>query len=446
MGAQFGRSQSALRRREGRQSGFTLVELLVVVLLVVLLLLGLLEVFDSNSSLARRQMEVAEMQQALRAGARRMTRLIRMAGRGGLPAMLESAGGLRLPALEVRDNVGTRGRSRAVVPGLAQGPLAVAGTDILTVRGVLTTSIYQVTRGAGALALRDSAGLPVSDPGAAATGLLRVATPGPTGHPQPLDDLNNAIDMGLSEALILVGSVDPSVYAVVELDPAASTAGENDVTLAFRVAGGTHPEYRDLYLASSGPDPRLPEELTSVAWVGILEEYRFYVRDADAGPTLSMARMLPATEVPHGGNASARLDVAEHIRQLQVALGHDSSLGEAPLDRNGDSRTDQSDILVTETADGGDDDWLFNGASDEPLASPWVPPWDDDETTAIPSRPQIYFVRLSTLGRVPSPLRNFQAPIIPAIENAIMRPLNTREERRHRRQLLQTTIELRNIS
>ena len=434
-----------------RRGGFSLIELVVVVALAVILMLGLLEVFERNTTLAKTQTQVAEMQQGLRTSQNLMSRFIRMAGRGGLPAMLDDGGVGKTPALTVLDNIGDGGGSLEIVPGLADGPIAVAGTDVLTVRGVLTTSIFQVNTVGGALTLFDSSGVPTEDAAVAASGTLVVSTPSPTGRPQPLDDLNNAIDMGLPEALVLVSSVDETIYGVVELDPGSSASGPASVTLAFEV-GGIHAGYRDLYASGSGPNPVLPDGLTSVAWVGILEEYRFYVRDDDPDPEkidplLSMARMFPGTQTPHGGAASASLDIAEDIRELQVALGFDSSLGDAPVDRNGDGEVDEDDVLLTESSDGGNDDWLFNGDHDDPTRRPWVPPWDDDDATPnIPPRPEIYYVRLSTLARVRSPVFKYLAPEIPRLENADVDPLNENLELRHRRQLMRTIVDLRNVS
>ncbi len=435
-----------------RARGFTLLELLVVVTLAVMLMLGLLQIFERNTTLAKTQTQVADMQQGLRTSQNLMTRMIRMAGRGGLPAMINDGGVRKTPALDVIDNIGDGGGSLEVVPGLADGPEAVAGTDVLTVRGVFTSSVFQVNTVGGALTLFDAGGIPTDDASTAASGTIVVATPSPTGRPQGLDDLVDAINLGLPEALILVSSVDETIYGVVELNPGSSIAGANQVTLAFNVAGGTHPEYRDLYQSGTLADPALPTNLTAVAWVGVLEEYRFYVRDDDpdpdeVDPIFSMARMFPGTETPHGGDASAALDIAENVREFQVALGFDTNLGDALTDLNGDGTTDEDDLILTESATGEDDDWLFNGDADDPTESPWVPPWDDDEgTPGIPPQPEIYYVRINTLARVQSPILRYRAPLIPLIENAVVAPLNTDEERLHRRQLMQTIVDLRNIS
>ncbi len=435
-------------RAAHRQAGFTLLELLVVIVLVAMLTVGLLDIFDRNATLAKTQNQLADLQQGLRTSQNLMGRLSRMAGRGGLPAMINDGGVRRLPAITVIDNIGAGGGSLEVVPGLADGPTALAGTDVLTVRGAFTTSIGQVnTVDNAAFVLRDSAGLPTESASLATSGTVVLRTPSPTGRTQVLDDFNNAITMGMNEALVLVSNVDESIYAVVELNPGASAIGPSSVTLAFNVTGGMHTDgYRQLYASGNGGSPVLPTALTSVGWVGILEEYRFYVRDAVPNPMLSMARMFPGTQTPYGGDASAELDVAEDIREFQVALGFDSVLGDPLVDANGDGQTNDDDVVLTEYEDGENDDWLFNG-DDDPMVSPWIPPWDnDDGTPGVPPRPELYYLRINTLARTRSPVLKYQAPEIPTMENAVVTPLNTFEERLHRRQLLSTIIDLRNIS
>jgi prepilin-type N-terminal cleavage/methylation domain-containing protein len=423
-------------RAPSRHAGFSLIELIIVIVLAVMLMVGLLQVFDRNSLLAKNQTQVSEMQQSLRTSQNLMTRFIRMSGRGGLPAAINDNGVIKFPALTVRDNAGTDGEPVEVVVGLADSPEAVVGTDIVTIRGVLTTPVYQLVTVGGALSLFDGGGGVTTDLSEVTSGAITISEISPTGRDQPLDALKDAIDLGLAEALVLVSPIDEAIYAVVELDPGASDSnpGPGTVRVNFKVTNGVHPEYRNLYASGTDTDPELPENLTSAAWIGIVEEYRFYVRDNDPGdPMLSMARMFPGTEVPHGGLASASLDVAENIRELQVALGFDSILGEALVDRNGDGDTDEDDVVITETGNGNDDDWLFNSSDDDPTDAAW---------TALP---ELYFVRLNTLARVRAPDREYLGPTVDAMENGIVAPLNTREERLHRRQLLETIIDLRNI-
>src|SRR5262249_31086074 len=147
----------------------------------------------------------------------------------------------------------------------------------------------------------------------------------PTGIAQDLSGLIAAVSAAETanqvEPLILVSPIDETVYAVVELDTAnsvlASNQGQcpsppgvafpNGVKLAFRVTGGSYASsFQQLGAVNSATG--LPPRMTSVAWLGILEEYRYYVRQdyvvpndttSDPAPHLARARMVPNTEVPY---------------------------------------------------------------------------------------------------------------------------------------------------
>ncbi len=425
-----------------RAAGFTLVETLAALTVTVILVLALLQVFDANNELARVQTQVADMQQSLRVAQTEVMRLARMTGRGGLPAVVAGTN-TALPgsAMTVADNVAD---GTEIAPGVAGSPTVRAGTDVLTLRGVFRSPVYQLAA-TGAYTLFDGAGALTTNPAQAATGVLLVQDPSPTtGLPQDLTPLADAVTGGFTEALVLVDVTADTTFAVVELDPANSTVAAGQVTLAFFVQGGSHPEYATLYRTAGNP-PQLPAGLRNPALVGILEEVRFYVRDGDS-PTLSTARMFPATQVPHSGTvADTRLDLADNVVEFQVALGFDSTLGAPLQDRNADGRVDEGDIVLTETADGSGDDWFFNSTEDDDTAAPWSPPWDDDDATATPPRPDLFYLRVNTLARTQRPERNYQAPIVVALENGDPTLLNTTAGRQFRRQLLTTVIDLRNL-
>ena len=138
-----------------------------------------------------------------------------------------------------------------------------------------------------------------------------------------------------------------------------------------------------------------------------------------------------------------RLDIADGISELQVALGFDSDVGPPQTDINGDG---EIDVVITETDDGEDDDWLFNAPGDDPNdADPWVPPWDDTIPGSTPGCPVSTIVRLNTVARIQTIDRHYAAPQVQRIENSPLATINTDAERRFRRHLLQTTIDLRNL-
>ena len=67
-----------------REAGFTLIEMIIVSLLLAVAMLGLLAVFDASARINKNETDVADAQGAVRYGIYQMTRVVRMAGAGGL--------------------------------------------------------------------------------------------------------------------------------------------------------------------------------------------------------------------------------------------------------------------------------------------------------------------------------------------------------------------------
>lgn len=408
------------------QAGFTLVELLVTLAITVLLMVAVLATFDFNGRIARVQTNVADMQQSLRISQDDLVRMVRMAGRGNLPpsdathpypegiafAVKEDAGGANLVAGDDSTRV-------------------LAGTDVLTIRGVFST-LYQANT-AGALALDPAVG-PTTG-----TLVLSPNTPGgATQDLQPLKTLITTIPTNTKpEALLLVSANDDSVYAVVELRPADSTVNaDGTVTLHFTISGGTYTA--DFLKLSSGGG--FPADFKSAAYAGLLEEHRYYVREehavpgdltSDLTPKLARGRFYPGTNTPWQAVASnARLDLADNILDLQVALGFDSSFGGAFAD---DADFIGQDDQLLETADGKSDDWLLNASPD----------------TAVGATAALQYLRVTTLARADRRDHDYQAPLLPArVEDhayGTSADANTAAQRMYRRRLTQTVIDLRNL-
>lgn len=416
-----------------RQRGFTVAELAVSLLVTTILILGVLALFDFSSRLSRVQTNVSDMQQSLRVSLVDTIKLVRMAGRGGLPLGAVPAG----TALAVRDNVpaGTR-------IGGGATPLVVEGTDIITVRGVFRNPIWQVnSANPASFNLTSVAGAPVR-------GTVQVGTSTPTGISQNLSALRAAILSGVPEALVMVSPRDATVYAVVELDPATSdvTSNPNLYTIGFVIAGGQHTA-QYLPLSSGGG---WPAALTNVAFVSLLEEFRFYIRDerdvpgnanSDISPRLSRAQVFPGTELPWRADADPSVpndthpnwsqDIADNILDMQIALGFDTPQGGGTMadDDNGTGDDDR----IFEAADGKNDDWLYNDV--------------DPFNAATWNGPPLYFVRLSILARTDRRDPAFQAPLLTWVENHDLTASrhNLRTERMYRRRVLETIIDVRNL-
>jgi type II secretory pathway pseudopilin PulG len=399
------------------ERGFTLIEVMVTLGVMVIVLIGLLALLEFNSRVAKAQVNVAGMQQSLRVAQAGMVRDLRMAGRGGLPSFRppdpvdpNEYGGMFLPAgaaLAVRNDV-----QPGDPPLGGYGPAAVLpGTDVLTIRGVLSTTFYQVN--------------PTSDGVIPNTGTasIIVRDTSPTGVPQGTQALQQALtacDDGVCpEALLLVSALNDDIQAVVQLTGGQAVAG--GVQINFTTAGTHGGDYLDL-----SPNGEFPSTFTAVAAVGILEEYRYYVRDSAPAPSLARARFYPGTETAYRDDTDNLIvDMADNILDLQVALGVDQN--------NDETITDAGD----ET-----DEWLFNDADDV----------DDD--TALwnsPDRP-LYYLRITTLARTDRLDPRYVSPAIVAIEDRVYNEPTTpatEDEilaRSYRRRQLRTVVDLRNLS
>ncbi len=413
------RALTTARRRPARRAGFSAIELLVSFTVMAIVVGGVLVLFGVNNRVAKVQTHVAEMQQSLRVAQYDMVRVLRMAGRGGLGRGAVPAG----MALAVRNDVPDAGDLHHIAVGDTASPAVVPGSDVVTARGVFTTPLYQVDPTGGNLTLDD----PVNP----TTGTIRIQDPSPnTSVPQDLRPLAAAIRRGLPEALLLVSALSDEVHAVVELVPASSSITDDaqgvprDVTAGFRISGGT---YTDGYQAIS-PGGGFPPGLRSVALFGILEEYRFYVRENDPNPRFSRARVYPGSEAAHGGDPdNLQQDIADSVLDLQAALGID-------LDRD-DAVVENLDNLAA-------DEWLFNGAGDDPDASQW---------NAGVTPPPLFYLRVTTLARTARPDPTYRSPALARLEDHLYNetdPVADDDERlarQFRRRQLQTVVDLRNL-
>jgi len=422
------------------QRGFTLVEVTVSLFVTVVVLLGVLALFDFSNKLTRAQTNVSDMQQSLRVAQADSMRLIRMAGRGGIPVGNLPTG----MAVATQNNVvdGTKiggGTTSDVVPG----------SDVLTIRGVLTSSVYQINQ---------AAPFNLTPVGAPTGGTLQLTNPAPSGVPQDLTAMIEAIKGkpgkpgGRPEGLVLVARQDPSIWVVVQLNPGTSDiSNPNNITVGFQISGGLHTTD---YLKLSSTPGSYPTNLTSAVSVGIVEEYRFYVRreyavagdkTSDLVPKLSRARVYPNTQSPWDGTAAVddtndnwHVDIADNIFDLQVALGLDTAAKDPAAGACGAGTIASDDINcgIYESADGENDDWMYNG--------------EKNTDPVLFANSNLYYVRLTTLARTDRRDKDYQAPVLERVEDnfydtADTSIFNSTNERMYRRRLLRTVIDMRNL-
>lgn len=456
-------------RPDRREAGFTLIEALIALVIAVIVITAVLNLFDLNRRISRVEIHQTEMQQSVRAVHLEVASRIRVAGRGGL---LQGTAAKPWPnqgvVVEVAPNV--QGAARDVAPAMADSPVAVAGTDILTLRGVMTGPIYygfDNSEGRSYVVLRDGSGAVADVPANVRSGEIHLCSQSPAGFAQPIEALRDAIRSESAEALLLAGTGGDEAYAVVKLVPGSSSLTsavcnpldpDAGVKLAFVVSGdgGRADLYHQLAPGGAG----FPPGLTSVAYAGVLEEYRYYVREvredpndpaSPLAPRLSRARLYPNTGEPWGGDAAAQAanaatDVADDVFDFQVSLGLDSSQGGGALE-DGTLAADGEPVFESE--DGSDDDWLFNSPDDDPRSPVWARPGPATITQPW-LRARLFYLRLSTVGRADFPVPQYEAPPLGRLADRVYDPTepddpDSQGQRRYRRWLLTTTVDLRNL-
>ncbi len=409
-----------------RQRGFTLVEVTVSLFVTIIVLLGVLALFDFSNRLSRVQTNISDMQQSLRVAQSDMARLVRMAGVGDIPQS-----GPDGPAVSVVNNVAD---NRTIDdPSGASGasadiPEIVPGSDVLTIRGVFSTPVYQIVANGTSFTL--------STPAAPMTGTIAIPSQPAASLTQDLSAIKEAVTKGRKEALLL-HSVSPSAWAIVELDPGNSNISTDPITVAFKVQNGTNTA---AYLALAGGS--YPLGLTTVNTVGILEEYRFYVRreyaisgdkTSDLTPKLSRARVYPGTKAPWDGDPlNWKIDVADNIFDLQIALGYDSPAN-GPGSCSG-ARSRRTRSTATSTSRRTARTTTGCTTAGPPIAASFI-------------NSRLYYVRVSTLARTDRRDKDYQSASLVRVEDNTydISPFNTRNERMYRHRILRTVIDMRNL-
>jgi len=357
------------------QAGFTLVELLVSLAVTAVLILGILATFDLNNRVTHVQTNIADMQQSLRVAQDDMLRLARMAGRGGLPANM---------AVAVTNNVAANTNLVTAVTSTR----ILEGTDVIRLRGVFNSSVYQVDSLNPDMFTKPDAGGIASVTVAAKTGIgvtqdlaaLREKLTKPAGY------------AGIGEALLVVSPAETYVVGeVVSATPGTITLADGTVVATLIITYQQHPNAAAL----NGVFPAAAS-FPAVAYIGILEEYAYYVREqhaipsdltSDLTPKLARARLFPGSSTPYRDDANnAVLDLADNILDLQAAVS-------------------------------------FAGGG-------------------VPE------LRLSTLARTDRRDKDYQAPLLTQVGDHVYTgtsPQNARTERMYRRRVLVTDVDLRNL-
>ena len=284
-------------------SGASLIETLVAFGLTVAVSSAALFLFVLHQRLSRAQLEAASLQQAQQAVHLELRRTLRAAGRGGLVHQLPGQAPRPELAVEVEKHVGA---------GHAVGTRTAAeGTDVLVVRGVINGPLYWVDEYR-------------FDP-VARRGWVQVRARTAFGSVQSLEMLQDAGDAG-DDALILVSGDAPGVHAVVPIvDVAASGRGRSRALRVEFHADASRGPFAAGFLSMSSGGSWPVGYMSRVDRVGVLEEWRFYIRppalDSLQGSQLAMARLYPGTGVAwRRRSANLTQVIADNITDLEVAV------------------------------------------------------------------------------------------------------------------------------
>ena len=435
-------------------AGFSLLEVVVSLGIVAIVISGALTLVDSGNRITRSQTGVSDLQNNQRVAQQEILRMLNMTGIGGLPEGIDpSRGGPTTAgvfpdglALALTNNVGPNANI-----GDLTTPLVVDGTDVLTLRGVFSTPVYFI-----------EPQQPLN-PGSITVVLQQAPEIGVT---QDLEILREVLTDAIAatpprpEAFILRDRFNSGAYAIYELDPtqtAPGSAGDTSLTIGLILstddADQTYAdEYGRMILGTSllqgsgGTSMILPEgqsvQLPRVAGsIGLLEEYRFYVRQeyevsgdpaTRLKPVLSRARFYPGTDDLHPDGS---IDVSDGILDLQIALGVDLP----PNDGRVADGFDAAGLAVTED----EDEVLYNHEDDDD----GLLPLPGTRTWAVLDA-QVVFARVTTVAQAPLADRDFAGREVGVFEDHDLSDstFNNDDNVKVRKRSLQTVMKLRNQS
>ncbi len=300
------------------ESGASLIETLVAFGLAVAVSTFALVVFTLHQRLARAQLDDSFLQQAQRTAHRELRRTLRGAGRGGIARPPPG----QPPRPELAAFV-----EKNVAQGHPVGVLTAArGTDVLVVRGVVNGPLYWVGDSAF-----DSAG---------GRGWVEVRAETAGGVQQPLSALQDAGEAG-DDALILVAAAGAPHAVAPITDVEASGRGNGRVLKIHFDGDASRGPVAAAYVGMSSGGVWPAGGLAATVRVGVLEEWRFYIRPSDPasgrGPQLAKARFYPGTEIAWGRrSANLAQPIADDVVDLDVTI-----------DRSADGRGFAATIVST---------------------------------------------------------------------------------------------------
>jgi prepilin-type N-terminal cleavage/methylation domain-containing protein len=405
-----------------RAAGFTLVEMIVVVLLLSIAMLGLLAVFDASTRINKNEQEVADAQGNVRYGIYQMTRVIRMAGAGGLYVTQAVLVGPDpdLPGISTPDgdydNI-----FEGEVTNLAGTRVPIRpGTDVIEVRGVILSPLL---------------GFDLSSGCAGCTGNVALTARPVTALQHVNDDAANrpqfsSIDAytggasGQNPMYVLVagnddlhgGCADPTGGASRYAQPTYNVGVlTSPTTLAASSTFGNvnfgDAAAREFMSEDPGEGAPEPSVIENVRRAGVLDDIVFFIDNTDP--------LHPA--LAQGIRRGQRFDVvtiADDVEDMQVAYGVDGLYGSDGIGQDNAvgrvvpvSGTD-TDPNVSTQSDG--DEWAPNVENENLYAAsdfqnqPQPVSWS--HAGGVAHCPTLHGVMVSLIAKSRDPDPTYRAP------------------------------------
>ncbi|MFN2386620.1 MAG: PilW family protein, partial [Thermoanaerobaculia bacterium] len=431
--------RARIGRRFGSSAGFTLIEMIIVVFLLGLAMIGLLAVFDASARINKSEQDVADAQGAVRYGIYQMTRVIRMAGAGGLfltQAVLNrpdpQLGGITIGSANGYDNV-----AGATVTNLAGTAVPVrGGTDMINVRGVFYSPLLGFDLSSGCAPCSSSAGC---SPCVGSTPVLVDAVTAdldigvhvnddPVQRPQFAAVDQYTASAGANPMLVIVSKNNDEIHpgcSVVFGEQRNSQAGYNvgAITAPTQlVAAGTlgtldftngvalqfdNENPQDDASVLAPPAHLYPQPFHHVRRAGVLDDVVFFIDDSDP--------LHPA--LAQGIRRGAQFDVtvlAEDVEDMQVAYGVDAN-GDGRVTRTAATAGTDTDLNMSSQDNG--DEWIPNTAGE---TTPYTTVQFQSDATpgtfahpqGIPTRhcPRLQAVMVSLVAKSRDPDPTYRGP------------------------------------
>lgn len=425
--------RAAVIRRRHRESGFTLIEMIVVTLLLAIAMLGLLAVFDASARINKNETDVADAQGAVRYAVYQMTRVIRMAGAGGLyvtQAVLNHAdSGLDgvLPRSASYDNVGgvtvtsTNGDTYAVRNG----------TDMIEIRGVINSPLIGFDQQSGCNGCTGSqslTALPVTgDP------LIgQHVNNDPANRPQFATIDAYTLQAATKPMLVIVsdgntdlhaGCSDPTPGGATRYPQPAYNVGvlTNPTSLVTSNTfnsvdfGGTVGPRFNAELPSGSSEPAVP--IQKIRRAGILDDIIFFIAPDPSPLAPPDAANHPALwqGMRHGQTAFEIEKLADDVEDMQIAYGVDANDDGAVTRDTAACPLNPNDPDPNFSTTDGCDEWVPNGSGEAPVddvdfqtQNPFVP--GHPGNVLARHCPRLHGVMISLLAKSRDPDPTYRGP------------------------------------